>query len=322
MRPLDKFKGSGLITLYKKAVGLNNKVSPHRLAFTADGVSALEEATDVIIDPTGEIVTRRSNVLLDNRPWHSLWKTDGGFFGVTDRATDSALYKLSVNNADGTVVFTGLRSGLMKGAKLSYTRPLGGKIYYSNGYENGMIVNSASEDWTESEWTASDTTADMVKAPIGTHLDILSGVVLIAVGDELFSTVYGHPGIVNNVLDRVRFETDIIMVCAVQTGVFVSDLTSIYFLAGANPREWTLNKVCNYPAKSHGKNQDLVDPSFLGLETNKMSGLFATANGPVIGLPDGSIINLIDKQVSLPQEGCLSGSIMVVDETTIIQSGE
>ena len=110
------------------------------------------------------------------------------------------------------------------------------------------------------------------------------------------------------------------MICAVQTGVYVSDHKSVYFLSGIDPNEWLCKKVLNYPAIEWGREQGLVDPSRLGLESFSLSCLFATVNGPVVGMPDGTAINLIDKVLTMPDCNVQSGSIIVVDETLIIQS--
>ena len=70
-------------------------------------------------------------------------------------------------------------------------------------------------------------------------------------------------------------------------------------------------------------NNELVSPADFGIESLGLSCLFATAEGPVIGLQDGQALNLINDNVTLPTGcGVSSGAIMVVDTTTVLQSGE
>jgi len=302
-------------TLYSAGIGLNNKTAPHRLHFGKGGVSAFEEATNVLISRTGEVVSRRGSSILEAGSFHSGWACDNGFYAIQDRDEDSALMNIIVN-ADGSIDVVGIASPLTKGAKCQYV-DLAGKTYYTNGYERGVIFGGLSYDWQENDWTGPETTSEMLAMPTGEHIDILSGHMLVAVGDELFHSEHGLLNLVDNMKNRVRFESKITMVCAVQSGAYVSDEKSIYFLSNPDPNQWTLKKVLGYPA--YGLNQELVDPSFLGLDTTQLSGLFATSHGAVIGLPDGTAINLIDKNVTLPT-ACGNGAIIIVDETTILQS--
>lgn len=306
------------IALYSSGIGLNNKVAPHRLPFGEGGVAAFEAATDVLVDKTGEIVTRRGTSILESGDYHSMWPVSGGFYVVEDRDTDSALFLATVN-ADGTIALTGIRSGLTLGKKFSYAE-LDETLLYCNGSQNGQLIDFVSSAWPEN--TTRETTNNKVAVPVGNHIAVLSGRVLIAVGDELFFTEYGLPGLVDMTDNRRRFEGRIVALVAVQSGAFVSTDKAIFFLAGTNPREWQIKKCLNYPAIEWAVNPELVDPSFFGFETNQLSALFATREGPVVGLPDGSVFNLIDKNVTLPTDcGIQTGSILIVDETTIIQSG-
>jgi hypothetical protein len=304
--------------LYSGSIGLNNKVAPHRLQYSAKtGVSALEAADNVIIDRTGEIVTRRGTELVQSGNYHSMWSVPGGFYVVEDRDADSALMFASVAD-DGSIGMTGIRSGLARGKRVSYA-DLDNSTLYCNGTQNGQLIDFVSSPWPVSEWTGSSERIEKIKAPVGEHIDVLSGRDLISVADELFATEYGLPGIVDANSTRRRLDGRIIAVVSVQSGAFVSTTDAIYFISGTSPSKWTMKKVLDYPALEWGNNQTLINPSDFGLESYTLSALFATVNGPVVGFPDGTAINLIDKNVTTPN--CSSGAIMVVDETMIIQSG-
>ncbi len=302
------------VTLLNVAMGINNKVVSHRLPFDKNGISAFESAMDVLIDSTGEVISRRGNTLLASGVFHSGWETSDGFYCIQDRDTDSALMKAIVTS--GEIELVGIRDSMTIGAKCSYM-DLAGKTYYMNGYERGVISNGVSSSWQEQDWTGPETTSEMLGMPTGAHLDMLSGHMLVAVGDELFHSEHGLLNLTDNLKNRVRFESNITMLIAVQSGVFVSDERSIYFLSNPDPNQWMLKRVSNYPGK--GRGQTLVDPSFFGIETNQLSALMATTQGQCIGLPDGTLLNLINKNLTLPAN-CGSGAIMVVDETTILQS--
>lgn len=301
-------------SLYSKGIGINNKIIPHRLSFSKDdGVSALEEATNVLIDHAGELVSRKGATLLESGVFHSPWPCDGGFYVIEDRDTDSAIHRV-IFGANGLIsTMNGIWAGLIKGQKMSYFK-LGNETFYSNGYQRGRLLADVRSAWPVSEWTGHNDNRNFITLPTGLHIEMLSGVVISAVGNEIFYTPPGLPGIMDAARARRRFEADITMLCSVQSGLYVSTTDAVYFLAGVDPEQWKVQKVLSYPA--YGKNPELVDPSFLGFETTKLSGLFSTVNGPVVGLSDGTCVNLIDKNVKT--SGCKKGMIMVVDETMIL----
>ncbi len=306
--------------LYTGSIGINNKVTSHRLSFNEkSGVSALQYAMDVLIDRTGEIVTRRGSVLIKAGSFHSKFKlTDGSFYAIEERDSDSALFKFVPNN-DGSLEEYGIISGLPSNAKMDFIE-VGDRILYCNGAQNGVLIDDVSYPWTDQDWTGPDSDIEMVKPPVGEHIDFLSGRALLSKSDELFYSEHGLIGLVDELKNRVKLESRIIMVCAVQTGVFISDSKFVYFVSGTNPNEWLCKKVLNYPAVEWCREQGLINPMNFGFESNELAVLFGTVNGPVVGLSSGIAVNLIDKSVTMPVNDCSSGAIMVVDETTIIQN--
>ncbi len=310
-------------TIYSAAIGINNTVVSHRLPFNVDsGVSALMQATDVLIDPTGEIVTRRGNSLLETGSFHSGYKCDNGFYAIKDRDNDSALYKVILDSAGQIVDLFGIRSKLTMNAGMAFV-PYNNGYLYCNGYENGFLEGAVSTLWPVNDWPGPDKlTHSKTETPIGSHVDILSGRVLVTVANELFYSEYGLVGLVDEIGNRVRMEGNIIMVCAVQSGVYISDTKAVYFLAGINPKDWICKKVLNYPAVEWAINHELVDPSDFGFDSYQLAGLFGTINGPVMGLPSGTPENLIDKVLTLSDCKVSRGAITVVDKSMIIQTGE
>ncbi len=302
--------------LYKQCAGINNKLDSTRLR--VGDVCDLETGDDVLIDKTGGIVSARGNSLLNAGAYHSGFDIgDGTFLAALDYSIGSALYKC-IPKADGSLDINGLRSGMTKGARISYCW-VDDKIYYMNGFEKGIVDEDVSTDWTVSEWPR-ETEDVYLPTPTGKFLDMISGCFVIASGNEIIWTESGIWGIVNENTSWERLESDITMIYALETGVYISDTRSVYWCAGLNPREWNFKKVLNYPAVPYKRASKTVDSSFFGFQTLAPSALFGTINGPVIGLPDGSVFNLVDKKVTMPRNYS-SGGLMVVDETMIILSG-
>lgn len=310
-----------MTTIYSGGIGINNKVVPHRLPFDQKtGVAAFESATDVLIDKTGEVVSLRGTSKVQDGSFHSFFRASNGFYVVKNRDSDSALYK-AIPDATGELTLSGIRSGLTNNAKISFVE-LNGEYLYCNGYQNGILSQDVSSPWPVNVWKGPETSKPMLPTPVGSHIDLLSGRILVSVDNELIFTEYGRPGLIDGVDNNRLFESKILMICAVETGVYVSDEKAIFFLQGNNPHKWKMRKVLDYPAIEWGVNQDLVNPSKFGFDAHGLSGLFATVKGPVIGLQDGTAINLIDDNVKLPDNcGNQVGSIMITDETLIIQSG-
>jgi len=307
------------VKLYQSCTGINNKVDAARLPFDPDaGLTDIEAGSNVLIDKTGGLSAMRGTSLSLSGSYHSGFPlSDYSFLAVKDRATDSAIYLVTVQ-VDGSLSEEGLVSGLALGAPVEFCR-VAKQIFYENGFQHGYIEDGAAYSWPVSEWPRT-TNAQFVATPAGTHFDIHAGHFVLAVGDELVFTELWLWGLIDNARNWRKFESQITMVCSVGTGAFVSDQSAVYFLQGADPAKWEPKKVFNYPAVPFCKHPGLVDPTFFGFETAVPAALFGTVKGPVIGLADGVAFNLIDKKVAMNATG-QNGSIMVVDETTIIQSG-
>ena len=307
------------VTIQRYSTGINNKVDPVRIPYNQEnGISDLETANNIIIDSQGGIVSSRGNAIVETGDWHSGFPLmDGSFYAAKNRTSDTAIYKVTPQ-ADGTIVSEGIGSNFTKGAVFSWCK-VDNEYFFMNGYEKGRIVNHSLLDWPTSEWPR-ETTRQFISTPAGNHFDILSGRFIIAKNKELIYTEPGLLGLIDNVRNYRKFESDILMVYAIDNGLFVSDSEAVYWLAGLNPEEWQLVKVLPYPAIEYSRNHSLVDPSYFGFSISNPSALFGTVKGPVVGLFDGTVVNLIDKKVQMPI-GMSQGAIMVVDETTIIQSG-
>jgi len=241
-----------------------------------------------------------------------------GFYIAEDRESDTAIHIASVDSL-GQVQLKGIWAGLSKGKWLSYF-VLEDIVFYANGTQNGVLFQDTRAPWIESEFT-DNTTADMVQTPVGNHIEILSGRALVAIDNEIIYSEHGLLGITDTTRNRQRFEHRIVLMCAVQTGVFVSTTEAIYFLSGLIPSKWEIKRVANYPAIEWCREPGLVDPVKLGFKSSHLGVLFGTVEGPVVGLSDGSLHNSINKNVQMPTTcGGNQGSIMTVDDSLIIQS--
>lgn len=313
---------SNKVRIYTGSSGLSNKVAPHRLPFDDEtGVAGLEAAYNVVIDKTGQVVTRRGMINGQSGSFHSLYPfNDNSFLCVKEGNGESLLMRAFVDH-DLVITLEGIRSGLSPSAKMTFCE-VAGRYYYMNGAQLGSTDGETSLDWPHSVYPR-ETEAVHVPTFAGNHLDMISGTFVYAKNDELFWTEDKHWGIVRLGAANRRFKSRILLNACVQTGTYVSDEQGVYFIKGVDLYQCQVRKILNYPAVEFCRMPGLIDPSEFGLETNQLSVMFGTVRGPVIGLPDGTAVNLIDKAVNMPTDcGGSQCGMMVVDESMIIMSNE
>jgi hypothetical protein len=303
------------ITIFTSTIGINNLVDSTRIEFDGKGLIGLEVASNVYVDDNGLLKTVPDSSVEISGAFHSLYPVDSGFYVVNDRTSDSVIYYVTLSS--GQFTFQNVVTGLSKGVKVSFAK-LGDRVYYTNGTNRGYIVNTTRYAWPYNIWTGREDLSQMVTPPVGTHIDVLSGRILLSYGDELIFTEPYLVGLYNSIRGWRRFESDLLMVRTVENGTYVSDETATYFLAGNNPNEWILRKVLSYPAIEYGSNPLLINPRNFGLETEQNSLLFNTTKGLCIGLPDGNVINLTEQRYT-PSVDC--ATLTVFEESLAFMSG-
>jgi hypothetical protein len=313
------------VPLFSGSIGLNNRLTAHRIPFSEDsGVGGLEVAKNILIDPTGEIVSMKGDTKLLSGSFRDLYPSltdSASFYVVQERETDAAILLVSIG-ADKSIFTTGVRSGLPKSVRLSYCA-LQDSILYSSGSIRGILYEDNSSPWPSQSFTA-DTTADMQAFPTCTHIDFFSGRVVGSVGSSLYYSEYGLINLYDSVRDVAQFEHPIIGIVAVSTGIFVSTTKGIFFIAGLTPSNWAVSKVADYAMLEYCVHHSLVSPTQYGVDTPGLAGLVGTARGPALLLASGRVKPLADENVNFNSHCSASATsgIMVVEDTLIVQSGE
>lgn len=137
--------------------------------------------------------------------------------------------------------------------------------------------------------------------PAGSALALFKGRIYIAVDEVLFATMplsYEHC----DLRDFRAFDgAPITVLGAVEGGLFVGTGAAVYFLAGASFADAALLKKLDSPALAGS----LVSADGLAATGRaELAGqrvvLFATLDGVVLGLPDGSLHNLTYERYALP----------------------
>ncbi len=315
------------VTLFSGGTGINNKVPPERLRFNLEsGVSAFEDAADVIVGKSGDICTIRANSEVFTGDYHSLFASpDGseGFVAVED-STGVSLMEV-VASASGDISLRGVWSGLEAGKRVSWTYGNAGQFFYANGSAKGVISGGVRSAWPISAWENDQTTVGFEAVPDTANICYFAGRMFFTQNDNgrflLSWTEYNHLGLYDPAISNREFESECLLMVGVADGLYVSDENNIWFLSGLNPTKFSATKVTSYPAKEFGLSCSLVNPVNFGFESSAPTPVIATENGPVLLMPGGSIINLIEKNVSIPK--CKrTGALIIVDETLVIQTTE
>jgi len=118
--------------VYREFTGVRNDVGPERF-----GPGDLVAADNCDLDSTGKLKRRRGFAPVLAGDFHSLW-SDGDLCLM---ASDSELLRLLPNYTTIT-----LRDDLSSVARMAYCR-VNERVYYSNGYQTGVVENGASRSW-------------------------------------------------------------------------------------------------------------------------------------------------------------------------------
>lgn len=283
------------ITIFTGTTGINNKVDPSRLSFDPKtGIVDLAAAVNIDIDDTGR-PSRRPGYTATVRT--EAWKN---LFGCGSYAVGTKGNALCVIEAN--MDHTAIRN-VNASAKMSYVRDSDGDqdiVYYTNGHENGKIINKISYSWTVGTLTSE--TKEFASAPTG-HLLEKRNRMFIAQDNILW---YSEPNSCNLYrlgTNHFRFMSKIKMVQAVTGGLWVSDSDDIYFLGGEifpqNMEMPLQEKMADYPV-SRGTGVK-IPGSKIGVEG--LSGIvvmFTTDKGVCIGTKDGQLINATERKINLP----------------------
>lgn len=111
--------------------GLRNTTSPERFR-----VGDLEVATDVEIDDTGKMLSRRGQTVVDATPAHSLYSS---------KAVTLIMHDNVMSRIESDFTFTPIRT-LTTSDRVSYDN-YAGTIYWSNGTDTGRVFSATPRLW-------------------------------------------------------------------------------------------------------------------------------------------------------------------------------
>ena len=293
------------LDFFTKTSGINNRFDSSSLAD-----DELVECIDFIIDEHGTPQTREGYTLVRTGDFHSPPQEPDLPYIAENRVNDTALYFI---NPDLTL--KGLRN-LTKGQRVSYAKHLD-RVYYSNDVENGYLVEDASYDWPNPV-PQTDDHRIISPAPIGSHIAMYMGRMLVAKGHSLYVSEYLDPHSFELHRNYYSFGSDIIMVRPVEGGIYVSDEAGVYFMSGTIPGEAKVKLVSTKPAFEWSDIAELVQSEDLGINTPELSALWVSTDGAYIGLSSGQAIPLNKEKIQYP--AAVNAGASLLDGRTFIHS--
>jgi len=297
MNLLSVEKADQMDILFSGATGLNNILDPVRLPYNpSSGISDLSEAVNVFIDDTGRVSRRSGQTLLSAIVSHSLFCDKGDCFVVQDREADAALYQVATD-----YTLTGIRSGLTKGARVSFAQ-VGDKTYYSNGYQNGVIENGISSAWPVAPAHVGATTVrSFYPAPIGSHIAFFQSCMWIAKDNVIWVSEPNAFGKFDFARKYFQFGTKVMMIKPVANGVWVSDEEATGFIeAGERFASMRYIKKSSFPAHEWSENIELVDLRDTEYQIPGLSAVWSSDAGLCIGTSEGQLIIPTEKKLIYP----------------------
>jgi hypothetical protein len=256
----------------------------------------LAEAVNVNVGDTGDISVRPGQEIVSAGTFHSLFCDNGDCFVIQDRTSDAALYKIGTD-----LSLTGVRSGLMKGARISYWQD-GDKTYYSSAHQNGFIEGGISYPWPANPHTGVETVRAFFPAPLGKHICIFQGRMWIASENVIWISEPFAYGKFDMARRFFQFQSNVTMVKPVQAGVWVSTETETMFVRAADKfDDIKLEQKSAYPAHEYSECVGLLDLSKTDLQIPGQSAIWSSDDGLIVGSSDGSLVVITRNKLVYPK---------------------
>lgn len=288
--------------LLQAFMGLKNTVAPERLAPTD-----LERATNIDIDDTGQIRRRRGYDLKLAGSFHSVRDIAGKTYGVKDGSLGivRADYSFSTLLAVGT-------------APVCYTE-VDEKVYFCNASSAGVVEpNETISPWGATSgqgvWlspvidptpTLGEVAGRLLGDPLrATQIEAYKGRIYLAVGKVLWATELFLYHYVDRTRNFMQFEHDIVMLQAVEDGIYVGTTGGLYFIQGVFGA-FRLSQISSAPVVPGSGVRvptDLVHPQARnGPVPTGEAAVLMTADGIVACFDSGSCFNLTHGRMVFPK---------------------
>lgn len=290
------------MVIYRRSVGLNNRVDPARVPYEwRDGLAGLARADNVSHDPTGMIRKAAGYTEKISGNYRNLLPC-GDYLLITDE--DSG--KLCVVDINFEVTAVG---DITPGRRMSYAKVTDNHVFFMNGVEKGRVVNRAVMSWEYEGYVGPDTSRVYSGPPLGEHIALFSGRMCIASGDVVWYSEPMSYSMYDLGQGFMWFPAEVRALGAVDGyGLFVGTSAGIYLVSGTDYRDMSILHLSESPVYHGGGVSAPVGVP--GKESARMC-FFVSQDGVYLGT-SGGLRNITKERLSLP--GGVSAGAAVFDD--------
>lgn len=300
------------ITLYNGTIGLNTELDPKSLSHgskNSPGIIELAQAVNISIDDRGLATLRQGDSLIMSGSFHSLFCDGGDCFVIQEGESSDTLNKV---NAD--LSLSVVRAGLSKGLRCELAQT-NTDTFYGNGVQCGFIRAGVNYEWPVNPYRGPDADIDFATSiPVPTHIAFAQGgKCIISSGQSAF--INHEPfkyGLFAAALGFIGFESDVSMVCPVQSGFFVSDQRQTWFFRKIDGGWYRYKQelVDVAPVIEWSLAAEKVLLRDIDIDLPGFGRVWASQEGICLGTDDGTVINLTKEKVKYPA-GYARGACLV-----------
>lgn len=283
MQPADIYTGTS---------GLATKVDPYTLPYNPAAIP-LVECSNVDVTDAGKVRLRGglSDVWLASSlgAFHSPHSTYHYMAFVEDGA-------LTIVDKNQTITRL---ADVRIGAYMSFAEDIAGRLFFSNGIQNGFILGNQAYNWVNTtERVGPATTKEYGPPPIGHLLGIFGGYMLVAYENFIFVSEPFNSFSFNRGEGNIPLDSPARMMKEVTGGLWVSTGTKLIFFAGRDIRD--LHPVVMYDKPAVRGTAVAVPADKLNPEATGI-GVMVTAEDAILYLtPDGQVSNLSEGKIDIP----------------------
>ena len=176
---------------------------------------------------------------------------------------------------------------------------LGDKLFYTDGVSTGFIHDYTDYAWKPGPYVGPENTRDRSAPPPGTCLSYFRGRIFIGAGKTIWFTNPMEPFVVDKARNFISMEEPVVGLASTDSLLVIGTTEGVYLLSGAESKEFSLAKVSN-SAMIAGTEIEVLYVNVLGKPVTGKSVIYTATDGIYVVTPDGSVIDITQERLCLP----------------------
>lgn len=284
------------VNWFNSSTGLDTTFDPARVSYDKDkGIQPASIAVNVDVSKTGRLSRRKGweNVGITDA-CHSLFCDGGAAFFVTGDALKLFAPDTNITNLRNVTV----------NASISYAQ-IGSRTFYTNGRENGFVLNEKSYGWNQAVPNQKDSTIVYSPPPVGTMVGYYKGRMYVMQQHIIW---YSEANNLNtfNLKNYFPFSSPVTMFKGVAKGIWIGTENQVIFLKGDSPDGLKQERkaLTGVILGSDAYVDCTSIPGFVdeyGYQLTGVGVIFTTAKGIYIGTDDGRLMQMSRGRLTIPK---------------------